>query len=347
MNDIPHPQSPPLASPPVVNDHEEQLEKSKDQISRLSQQIEALLAQVKAQNELSATNDALRVENNIYRSQVKDMERMMADILSVNESESAGSQEKYAEDITRLVGQLAEKEAHAEDQERRLRALTEEEKELRMKLRESDTTIARHVAEAQEYRQTIDSHKQQIEELTARVADMTKDLAAEPESSRNGTTSNRELRVFIRDVTRENDSLKSEVRDMHRSMEQLLLSTKHAKYDEMELENRKLKKTVRELEVMVTQLQHSVGLDSSSSSLAARAEALARENEQLKLQLQDGKRAFADLRSSSETRTVELQQKIEELTQENNRLKHEASQGPQEDGSVPPPAYDDAFVPPE
>jgi predicted RNase H-like nuclease (RuvC/YqgF family) len=78
-----------------------------------------------------------------------------------------------------------------------------------------------------------------------------------------GPTNNRELRVVIRDVTKENDILKSEVRDMHRSMEQLLLSTKHAKYDEMELENRKLKKSVGELENMVIQLQTSVGVSSN------------------------------------------------------------------------------------
>jgi hypothetical protein len=47
---------------------------------------------------------------------------------------------------------------------------------------------------------------------------------------------------------------------------------------------------------------------------------------------------------------VELQQKIEELTQENNRLKvdiHDAGEGSREDGNVPPPAYVEALVSPE
>ena len=286
------------------------------------------------------------------------MEKMMTDILSVNETESAGSQEKHAQDITRLVGTLGEKEAQCEEQERRIRVLVEDEKELRVKMREMEGAMARSVGEVVDYRQTIEVQRQQISELSARVGDMSKVLADEPEVNRRGghTTSNRELRVLIRDVTRENDSLKSEVRDMHRSMEQLLLSTKHAKYDEMELENRKLKKSVGELEMMVAQLQTSVGVSSSGNNENnnhrrghdGSSDGLVRENEQLRSQLQDGKRQFADFRSTSETRMVDLQQKVEELARENNRLKldiHDASEGPREDGSVPPPAYDESFVP--
>ena len=351
VNGLPHSHShSPQPSPPAAN-HDAILipDKSKDEISRFSRQIEVLLGQLEGQKELRTSNDALRLENEIFKTQVKEMEKMMADILAVNESESVGSQEKYAQDITRLMGELGDKEAQCEDQERKLRVLADEEKEMRTKLREFDAAIARQVAEAADYRRTIDSLSQQIHELNARIADMSKVLA-EPESNRHGTTSNRELRVLIRDVTRENDSLKSEVRDMHRSMEQLLLCTKHAKHDEMELENRRLKKSVGALELMVTQLQNSVGLSSVNHGRSPSAETLARENEHLKLQLQDGKQAFADFRSSSETRVVELQQKIEALTQEINRLKvdiQDANEGAGEDGSVPPPAYDDTFVPPE
>jgi len=324
---------------------EEALNKSKEESLKLSRQIEVLLSQLEAQNELRATNEGLRWENDVLKTQVKDMEKTMVDIL---ESESTGSQEKHTQDITQLVGELGEKEAQCEEQERRIRALAEDEKELRGKMRESEGMMARYVAEAADYRRTIEMQKQQINELNTRVGDMTKVLADEPESSKQGTTSNRELRVVIRDVTKENDILKSEVRDMHRSMEQLLLSTKHARYDEMELENRRLRKTVGDLENMVNQLQTSVGISSSRRRDGRSEETVAKENEQLRAQLQDGKRQFADFRSMSETKLVDLQEKVEELTRENNRLKvdiHDASEGGREDGSVPPPAYDEAFDP--
>jgi hypothetical protein len=51
-------------------------------------------------------------------------------------------------------------------------------------------------------------------------------------------TGNRELRVVVKDVTKENDNQRSEIRDMHQSIEQLLLSTKDAKFDGIELVNR-------------------------------------------------------------------------------------------------------------
>jgi chromosome segregation ATPase len=368
VNDVPvpRPQSPSVpTSPPITitvnNNHKDALSKAKDENARLSHQIEVLLGQLEAQNTLSAANAALRVENDIYRSQVKDTEKMMADILAVHESESAASLEKHTQELSRLVGALAEKDAQCEELERRLRALSEEEREVRTKLREADAAMARGIADAQGDRQTIEAQRQQIADLSARVGDMSTALANEPESARQGTTSNRELRVLIRDVTRENEGLKSEVRDMQRAMEQLLLSTKHARHDEMEVENRRLKQSVAELENMLAQLHTSLGLPSppasspfSSPADTARshtaAAALARENEQLKAQLHDGRRAFADFRSASETRVVELQQKVEELVRENNRLKidmHEANEGPREDGSVPPPAYDDAYVPAE
>jgi len=88
-----------------------------------------------------------------------------------------------------------------------------------------------------------------------------------------------------------------------------------------------------------------VGQRSLQSSRLQSSEALTKENEQLKSQLQDGKRSFADYRSTSETKIVELQQKIDALAQENNQLKLDIrEEGSQEDSSVPPPAYDESFV---
>lgn len=364
VDGLPTPRSqsplPPLPPPPLDSPHHETLDKFRDEISRLSQQVESLLLQLAAQNNLRDTNDALRLENEILKTQVKDTEKMMTDVLAANDSESAGSQERYAQDITRLIGDLAEKETQCEERDRKIALLTEDEKHLRDKLRDMDGTVAKQMADVAEYQQMIESQKNEISELNGRVADMSKVLADEPEAGRSGTTSNRELRVLIRDVTRENDDLKGQVRDMQRSMEQILLSTKHARYDEMERENKKLRKQASELEMVVTQMQSSasiglgtmkrngkspVGQRSLQSSRLQSSEAVTKENEQLKSQLQDGKRSFADYRSTSETKIVELQQKIDALAQENNQLKLDIrEEGSQEDSSVPPPAYDESFV---
>jgi len=103
----------------------------------------------------------------------------------------------------------------------------------------------------------------------------------------------------------------------------------------VERENRRLQAHVQELEMLATQLQSSPNNASQT-----------RENEQLKAQLQTGRRAFAELRSSSTARIDELQQKLATMQHENNQLKIEvanSSRQRQED-NVPPPAYNENFA---
>jgi DNA repair exonuclease SbcCD ATPase subunit len=103
---------------------------------------------------------------------------------------------------------------------------------------------------------------------------------------------------------------------------------------------------MRELESVVTQLQSSVP---PSASQLQQVDNVAKENGKLRAQLQDGKRAYADYRSTSETKIVDLEQKLEALKQENTRLKvdiHAATEGHREEGTAPPPGYDEPFVAP-
>jgi epidermal growth factor receptor substrate 15 len=314
----------------------------------LSKQVESLLSQLEAQNILRETNEALSLYNEILKTQVKDTERMMSEVLSANESESVGSQEQFAQEITRLMGELEEKETRCSDQHRRLSVLANEERELREKLHESEGTLAKSITELAECRQVVDSKKEEIDDLKGRLSVMTKELSDESGSSRGGSAgmSLRELRVFNRDVTKENEGLRAQVRALERSMEQILLSTGHAMYNEIHAENRKLRMQKRELESVVTQLQSSV---SPSTSQLQQVDNVAKENGKLRSQLQDGKRAYADYRSTSETKIVDLEQKLEALQQENTRLKvdiHAATEGRREEGTVPPPGYDEPFVAP-
>lgn len=276
---------------------------------------------------------------------MREMERTVSEVLSANDQN--GSQEQYIQEIGRLSTELANKEAQYESAQRMLTVLTEEDKDLRRELRESQMATTKAKSETEGLRESVASHEEQITDLNTRLADMGKALAEEPSS----TSDNRELRVLFRDVTRENDNLKSQVRDMQTSMEQLLLSTKfHARFDEVERENRRLKSHVQELEMFATQLQTTNNPDPSLTQRQQRqaSEEVARENEKLKAQLQTGHRAFAEYQSTSETKLEELQQKLAAMENENNRLHMElvgaSGQGQgQEDNNVPPPAYNDSF----
>ncbi|KIM46718.1 hypothetical protein M413DRAFT_440303 [Hebeloma cylindrosporum] len=363
-------QSTPSPSPrPPDIPNNEALEEFKKETARLSAQVESLLSQLTAQNRLRDSNENLRNENDTLKSQLRDMERTVSEVLSANDMN--GSQEQLMQEITRLTADVANKEAQVESAERMVLVLSEEEKELRASLREAQAATTRAKSEADELRQTVATQAAEIIDLSGRLADMSNAMA-EPTPNAN----NRQLRLVFKDVTKENEKLKGEVRDMQKSMEQLLLSTKfHAQYDELDRENRRLKHHIQELEIIATtshqsssasshsssQSQNGHGngngrLSKSNSNSSRSVESLSRENEQLKAQLREGQRVFADFRSTSETKSVELQQQIDSLTHENNRLKIDAAAAAQssgrtrrpsqEDNNVPPPSYDDSFVVP-
>jgi len=323
------------------NSNNEALEEFKKETARLSLQVEGLLSQLTAQNRLRDTNEALRNENDTLKSELRDMERTVSEVLSASDLQRP-QQEAYTQTIDRLTAELSNKITQAEDFERMLAVVTQEAQELRASLRESQQALAKEQAEVEEHKTVISSQGGVISELKSRLSDMSKAMS---QPSSTSSTNTRELRILIRDVTKENDALKSQVRDMEKSMEQMLLSTKsHALFDEVDRENKRLKKHVQELELIATQLQSS-----NSGGSRAELENMKKENVQMKSQLRDDQRAIAELRSSMDTKISEMQQKIDNITHENNRLKMEAQGAanrhpPREDNSVPPPSYDDSFV---
>jgi chromosome segregation ATPase len=272
---------------------------------------------------------------------MREMERTVSEVLSANDQN--GSEEQYIQEINRLSTELASKEVEHETTHRLLAVLTEEDTDLRQQLRESQAATAKAKSENEDLLQKVASRDGDIFELRARLSDMGKEMAEGPEST---SSNNRELRVLLRDVTRENDSLKGQVRDMQKSMEQLLLSTKsHAKFDEAERENRRLQAQVQELEMLASQIQSNPNNSTQLHHNPALDEA-ARENEQLKVQLQTGHRVFAEFQTSSESTIDELQRKLATMEHENNQLKIEvanSSERVQADNSIPPPAYNDSF----
>ena len=332
----------PSTSLPSNHSNNEALEEFKKETSRLTLQVNSLLSQLTVQNNLQEANESLKKERDSLKADMREMERTVSEVLSANDQN--GSEDQYLQEINRLSTELASKEVEYETTQRMLAVLTEEDTDLRRQLRESQAATAKANTEIEDLRQNVATCEGNITDLRARLSDMGKEIAEGPESK----SSNRELRVLLRDVTRENDSLKGQVRDMQTSMEQLLLSTKsHAKFDEVERENRRLQAHVQELEMLATQLQSS---SPNSATQRHHNQALldeaARENEQLKIKLQTGHRAFAEFRTNSETTIDELQRKLATMEHENNQLKMEvasSSERGQADNSVPPPAYNDSF----
>jgi epidermal growth factor receptor substrate 15 len=332
-----------LASKLVPPNHSnnEALEEFKKEISRLTLQVNSLLSQLTSQNKLHDDNESLRKERDSLKAEMREMERTVSEVLSANDQN--GSEEQYIQEINRLSTELASKEVEHESTHRLLAVLTEEDTDLRQQLRESQAATAKAKSENEDLLQKVASRDGDIFELRARLSDMGKEMAEGPEST---SSNNRELRVLLRDVTRENDSLKGQVRDMQKSMEQLLLSTKsHAKFDEAERENRRLQAHVQELEMLASQIQSNPNNSTQLHHNPALDEA-ARENEQLKVQLQTGHRVFAEFQTSSESTIDELQRKLATMEHENNQLKMEvanSSERVQADNSIPPPAYNDSF----
>ena len=329
----------PSTSLPSNHSNNEALEEFKKETSRLTLQVDSLLSQLTVQNNLQDANESLKRERDSLEAKVLEMERTVSEVLSAHDQNGSKEQEIYE-----LSTELASKEEEHESTRRMLAVLTEEDADLRRQLRESQAATAKAKTEIEDLRQNVASCEGNITDLRARLSDMGKEIAKGPESK----SSNRELRVLLRDVTRENDSLKGQVRDMQTSMEQLLLSTKsHAKFDEVERENRRLQAHVQELEMLATQLQSSHHPNNAAQRHHHQAlDEAARENEQLKNKLQTGHRAFAEFRTNSETTIDELQRKIATMEHENNQLKMEvasSSERGQVDNSVPPPAYNDSF----
>ncbi|TEB08693.1 hypothetical protein FA13DRAFT_1897664 [Coprinellus micaceus] len=121
---------------------------------------------------------------------------------------------------------------------------------------------------------------------------------------------------MLADVTKENQSLKGKLREMEKSMEQMLLSSRDSgRVDQLQRENRELKLHIQDLE-------------------------------------QDLQAGTVQTRTQHESRVADMQRRLDELAAENAQLKTQLQNTPpprrgedEEDMSVPPPAYD--AIPPD
>ena len=380
----PHPTSPPIASPPIaINDP---LEELRTETKQLRVQVETLLKQLASQTDRREDNERLVRENSSLQSQIREL-RLQGETLSkqlASQADHRADNERLVQENSLLQSQMREVETNmsqvlmaseqglvseeiSEEMQRLSSRVNElEHTELKLsqttqmvtELRQANLSLIAQLRDSQaaeqstqddimDLKKTLASKEQDNADLQARISDMGEVMS---ETSSPGTSS-RELQVLLRDVTRENERLKERVREMERSMEQLLLSSRnHARHDEMTRENRRLREQVQDLEMVTAQMQAST----DQTQLQRVVDGMTRENDELKTRMREMQSSYSQHRTAIEHRLAQSQRQLEQLTQENERLKSaaQATAAPrarspeQEDNSVPPPAYDDTYVEP-
>ncbi|TFK38056.1 hypothetical protein BDQ12DRAFT_606218 [Crucibulum laeve] len=316
------------------------LEELQEETKNLRQQVEELTSQLKSQNNYRDRNATLIQENELLKIQVRKMEHSLTQSLLAKEEHEAANE--LAGEIERLAARCVELEhlqPELEHSSRLLAVVTQDNAGLKAQLRDAHETNREAVEQLETLRKTIQGLQHEKEELSTRVSDMERSMAA-PETR----ASQKELRVVLKDVTKENEKLKQRIREMEKSMTQLLLSGKaNMRDDDLARENRRLTLRAQEMEALATQLQSSTEDPEMERVMAA----VTQENEDLKYRLRDLQQSVNQMRTTNDAKIELLQRQVTELTGENNRLKVQAhatsSIGADHDPSIPPPSYDDAF----
>lgn len=329
--------------PTVTLDQYRNLEREN---SFLTSKIEELLAQLEVQHSIQAKADDLAQENESLAAKIHEMEQITSQLLQANETHPV------AEDLTRQNKRLSRRIADMEqvrsqlaETTRRLDLSTQENKDLSARLREvreaGEAASARALEEADSLKAKMKRLEQDNTQLRARAEEMGRSISRSDPS--NGTAHVRELTILMGDVTRENEELKKQLRQIQQSTTQYLLSpdANHAATDELRRENQHLAVKVEELEQFTKQLQTS----SDDNVLQRVLQDVTHENEALKGRLREMRHEITQVQSSS--RAGDLQREISNLKAEVQRLQIEVQNTPpphaHEDPSIPPPAYNDPF----
>ena len=331
-------------------DDDDPFEELRQETKTLRRQVDTLLQQLSAQNDYRNANEQLRTENSELKAKISELEASMASVLRQMQSNDNALSDALTREIERLTTRVQELE-QTESQLQQTTGILEVAKRdntlLTGQIRDLRTAEATHKVELEAARHALEGLEAENTELKARLADMTKAMS-EPDNA----NSSRELRVLLKDVTRDNMTLKGRVRELERSMEHMLLSNREGvETEQLKRENRELKMQIQELEMLAAQLQST----HEDSHLQQVLVVLTRENEGMKVRIRDMQANTAQVQQEADGRVAEMQRRLEELQRENEELRRQAAARPvpvrrdsAEDMSVPPPAYDDnMFIPAE
>ncbi|EAU89508.1 hypothetical protein CC1G_07734 [Coprinopsis cinerea okayama7 len=318
------------------------LEELKLETKTLRKQINTLLEQLGQQNDYRQQNEQLRTENEELKGKISELESNIASVLAQMQNNDNALSEELTKEIERLssrVAELEQVEHQLQQATGMLQASKRENSNLTSQIRELRSAEANYRSEIEDARHAMEEFERENGELKTRLADMTK-VMSEPDTANSA----RELRVLLRDITRENQGLKERVRAAERSREQLLLSSRDTtQIEDLQRKNRELQMEVQELEQLTAQLQSS----QEDNHLQQVLLVVTRENEGMKVRI----REMQQERAGHDNRVAEMQRRIQELERENTQLKTESSRmalsSQHHDQDVPPPAYDDSFIPPD
>ncbi|KAF9010068.1 hypothetical protein BDQ17DRAFT_1421344 [Cyathus striatus] len=325
-------------SPTVDNVFFEEL---KGETKSLRLQVEQLMKQLSRQNDSHEQNVKLTEENGELKAKMRDIEQAMSQVLAANQRQDS-TEGELMEEISRLtirIGSLEHVEVELAESSRMLVQATQDNEDLKARMHDTEAAGNAVKEAAEGLQKTVDSLQEENRELKQCVSDMERSLA-EPDTR----ASRRELRVLLKDITRENDSLKRRVREMEQSMTQMLLTNNdHAHHEELANENKRLTLHAREMEAFANQLQSS----SQDNVLQRFLEDSARENDRLKSQLREVQQVNSEQLSRYDDRVRDLEGRLNRLTQENQLLATQRTgfvRHSDHDPAIPPPAYDDTIA---
>ncbi|KAH6918053.1 hypothetical protein BKA70DRAFT_1381078 [Coprinopsis sp. MPI-PUGE-AT-0042] len=325
---------------------EDPLEELKAETKTLRRQIDNLLDQLGTQNELRKDNDTLRSENVTLKTKVSELEANVASvIMQMQHGDNALVEElgKEIESLTRRVSDLTETETQLLRVNGDLELAKRNIATLGSQIRDLRRAEAEHRAEMEDAKHAMEDLEADNKELKTRVEDMIKSIAG-PDMK---DSKSKQLRVQLQEMTRENNTLKDRVRQAEKSMEALLTSHDATKSEELRRQNRELQMQVQELEQLAAQLQ-STQEDYHLQQLLA---AVSRENEAMKGRLREAQASVTQQRTEHDNRVADMQRRLDELMRENEQLKVDLRNSRREStrsaNDVPPPAYDDDYIPPD
>ncbi|KAJ3568260.1 hypothetical protein NP233_g5819 [Leucocoprinus birnbaumii] len=313
-----------------------ELRAEREESKRLRRQLEELMDQLKGQNRYREQNETLKGDNKRLKKRLAEMEQAINQVMAANEG--ADRTDELTGEVTRLTQLLADHEHTEEELRKTLESLaefTQENTLLKQKhedLKVEKGSLERELSDVGNQLQNIQGEKNSI---ATRLAEMEK-LLADPQAK---GSSRRELQMLLKDVTKENEELKSREREMQAQMSTLLLTSQnHFQMDELKRENSGLKLQIGELEELMRGMQAS----NSDNVLRRRISELEREKEMLNAQIGEMTRRVTGIEELSERRMQELRTRVRELEATNSGLRHQqASLSPSHDDNAPPPAYEE------
>lgn len=290
-------------------------------------------------------NDALKKDNDSFSAKMQDMEQTMSELIQATDKIAEITRQNTL--LTRGMSDRDQIRSQLDETSRRLEASVQDNRVLSTQLENAREAAEAGAARSAEEIETLKMKVGQLEEENEVLRNRTQTMERSISTSQpSGSTTNvQELRIFMEDATRENEQLKSRLRQVQGATARMFLSssTSQTVNDDLRRETRRLTEQVQDLEQLTNQLQSS----SEDGELQKVLRDVTHENEELKARMRNMRVDLSQLRSGPSSSQVEdFQREITDLKEEVGRLQlalRTVSAELEDDSAVPPPAYDEGI----